>query len=167
MAKKARTPHPPITDLSALPALIGVLFQTVKQLNTLYGRPFTPDGHLVGSIGEVVAAYTYDLTLEDCSNQAFDAKTKDGRTVEIKLTSGKRVAVASDGEPPNILIVLKLDSAIGFTEAYNGAFPLELWGRKTTNKRRTKIFGLAELRKNPALLDQVNSLTALNALFRI
>jgi hypothetical protein len=43
-----------------IPELIGQLFKTVRALNEIFpDRPFTPDGHLVGSIGEVVAAETY------------------------------------------------------------------------------------------------------------
>ena len=87
-------------DIRASPALIGQLFRTVQALNRIYpDRPFTPDGHLVGSIGEVVAADTYGLILEKCSNEGFDAKAKGGQTVEIKLTGGTSVAVASDAQP--------------------------------------------------------------------
>ena len=52
-------------NIRALPVLICQLFQTVRSLSKIYpDRPFTPDGHLVGSIGEVVAADTYGLILE-------------------------------------------------------------------------------------------------------
>jgi hypothetical protein len=57
------------------------------------GRKFTLDGHLVGSIGEVVAAYIFDLDLNPASTQGHDAKAKDGRRVEIKLTQGNSVAL--------------------------------------------------------------------------
>ena len=69
-------------DIRGIPALIAQLFSTVQALNTLYpGRPFTPDGHLVGSIGEVVAADTYGLTLEKVGTKGFDARTEDRKTV--------------------------------------------------------------------------------------
>ncbi len=51
------------SNVRGVPALIVQLYQTVRALNKLFpDRPFTPDGHLVGSIGEVIAADTYDLT---------------------------------------------------------------------------------------------------------
>jgi hypothetical protein len=154
-------------DIRAIPGLIAQLFQTVGRLNKIYpNRPFTPDGHLVGSVGEVVAADTYGLILEKCSNKGFDAKTKAGRTVEIKLTSGNSVAVASDAQPPEILIVLKLEPKAGFTEIYNGQFPLDLWDSKRASKRRTKSLRLKELRKlNSRLLQQEHPLAELNKLF--
>lgn len=40
-------------------ALIRQLYRVVSDLETEFqGRKFTPDGHLVGSIGEVVASYS-------------------------------------------------------------------------------------------------------------
>ena len=47
-----------------IPQLIKRLYEIVAELESLYpGRKFTPDGHLVGSIGEVIAAHNYDLIL--------------------------------------------------------------------------------------------------------
>lgn len=40
-----------------LPPPVAAIYLAVAELEGLYpGRKFTPDGHLVGSIGEVVAA---------------------------------------------------------------------------------------------------------------
>jgi hypothetical protein len=150
-----------------IPELIGKLFETVRALNEIFPhRPFTPDGHLVGSIGEVVAAETYGLILETCSREGFDAKTEGGQTVEIKLTGGSSVSLSSDSKTPEILIVLKLDSRAGFEEIYNGVFPLDLWQSKKPNKRRVVCLPVNALRKrNPRLLPQTNSLEELNKLF--
>jgi hypothetical protein len=153
-------------DIRGIPALIGALFSIVSELNRISNRPFTPDGHLVGSIGEVVAADTYDLILEKCSNEGFDAKTRDGRTVEIKLTGGTSVSISSEATPPDILIVLKLDSRKGFTEIYNGPFPHEIWTNKNANKRKVKSLTFKNLSNNPSLLTQVHSLEELNILFQ-
>ena len=69
------------------------------------GRKFTLDGHLVGSIGEVVAAYIFDLDLNPASTLGHDARSQDGRNVEIKLTQGRgggdpARARTSDRAPP-------------------------------------------------------------------
>ena len=71
------------------------LFQIVELLETEYAdynRKFTIDGHLIGSIGEVLVAEAFDLKLEDTGKPVIDAKTKDGKTVQIKATTGDRVA---------------------------------------------------------------------------
>ena len=51
-------------DLDEVPRLIGRLYEIVDRFEQLFpGRKFTPDGHLVGSIGEVIAANLHDLEL--------------------------------------------------------------------------------------------------------
>lgn len=67
------------------------------------GRKFTLDGHLVGSIGEVVAAYIFDLDLNPASTLGHDAKAPDSRNVEIKLTQGRGVAIRHEPEHPIVL----------------------------------------------------------------
>jgi len=165
MAKDRSEKQPHITDI---PRLIGELFKIVKSLNEIFPeRPFTPDGHLVGSIGEVVARYIYGITLEKCSNEGFDAKTKDGRTVEIKLAGkkGKNVSVSSEAEPPDYLIVLKLTEE-GFVEIYNGQFPVELWQSKAASKRKIKSLTLNELKPlSRSVLRQENPLEDFNRFF--
>ena len=40
-----------------LPARVAAIYRAVEELEAAYPlRKFTPDGHLVGSIGEVIAA---------------------------------------------------------------------------------------------------------------
>ena len=80
------------------------------------GRHFTPDGHLVGSLGECLAAYHYDIELLPASTQGSDA-VANGVSVEIKATQGSRVALRSC---PEHLLVIKLDRQGGFSEVYNG-----------------------------------------------
>ena len=61
------------------------LYAITTELESLYpGRKFTIDGHLVGSIGEVLVAERYGLTLLSNSTQTHDAEAKDGRLVQIK-----------------------------------------------------------------------------------
>ena len=80
------------------------------------GRHFTPDGHLVGSLGECLGAYHYGLELLPASSHGADA-VKNGLKIEIKATQGKCVALRSE---PEHLLVLRLDRKGGFSEVYNG-----------------------------------------------
>jgi len=44
-------------NVERVPDLVGRLYEIVSELEALFpGRHFTPDGHLVGSLGEVMAA---------------------------------------------------------------------------------------------------------------
>ena len=98
--------------------LIGQLYRIVAALEEEFeGRRFTPDGHLVGSIGEVVAAYAFNLTLLPASNATHDATAPDGTRVQIKLTGGNG-SVSLYSEPEH-LIVLQLRNG-EFGTVYNG-----------------------------------------------
>ena len=85
-------------------ALLDAMYSASERLEVLFpGRKFTLDGHLVGSIGEVIAAYMFDLNLLRGSNKGHDATAKDGRNVEVKLTQGDTVALRH--EPDHIIIL--------------------------------------------------------------
>jgi len=109
-------------DQSRVKQLIEDVFRITAELQRMTNRRFTPDGHLVGSLGEVIAANTYDLTLEPPSTKACDAKDRKGRRIEIKATFGERVAFRhhdADCRPDHCL-VLRLRQDAGFDEIYNG-----------------------------------------------
>jgi len=75
-------------SIEQIPALIRKLYCTVAELQKLFpDRPFTPDGHLVGSLGEVIAAHDYNLQLLPPSTEGKDALTEDGKPVD-KMLSG-------------------------------------------------------------------------------
>lgn len=94
------------------------IYRIANELEEMYpGRHFTPDGHMVGSIGEVIAAEEYGLELFEASHPVHDARAKDGRLVQIKVTQGDRIAIS---ECPDHLIVLKIYRDGGFREVYNG-----------------------------------------------
>jgi hypothetical protein len=125
--------------------LIGQLYRVVAELEKEFeGHRFTPDGHLVGSIGEVVAAYAFSLTLLPASNAIHDAQSPDGRLVQIKLTGGTG-GVSLYSEPQHLL-VLQL-RATRFVTVYNGrgSVAWENCGRPQKNGQRT--VSLAKLRK--------------------
>lgn len=53
-----------MNNVDSIPALIRQLYGVVSELEDLFpGRKFTPDGHLVGSIGEVVGGDAYNFTI--------------------------------------------------------------------------------------------------------
>lgn len=93
-------------------------YAAVYKLEAMFpGRPFTPDGHLVGSMGECLVAEAYSLSLTQPSNKRYDAIAPDGRKVEIKTTQTSRVAFRS---APEHCIVIKLNIDGSFEECYNG-----------------------------------------------
>lgn len=158
--------------IEQVPRLIGDLLKTTGELNRLFeGRPFTPDGHLVGSIGEVVAEYVYGLQLETCSTPQVDAFTRDGRSVQVKLTGergssfGLRWSSQMEEKPADILICLKL-SGKGFEEIYNGNFPTELLAGRPDQRNGQVSLAVSRLRAiNPKLLPEERSFSSINRWF--
>lgn len=104
---------------TGLPQKIRELYVLVTELEAMYpGRHFTPDGHMIGSIGEVIAAEEYNLELFEASHPIHDAKTRDGkRLVQIKATQGNRIGL---NESPDYLIVLRIARDGSYEEIYNG-----------------------------------------------
>jgi hypothetical protein len=133
-----------------LPKQVAVIYQAVQELERDYpGRKFTPDGHLVGSIGEVVAAETLGLKLYPPSHQGHDARDADGRDVQIKLTIGRSVSLYSTCDR---LLVLKIVNSEEAEIAYDGpgepawaaAGKLQKNGQRTI--RLSKLKQLSETR---------------------
>ncbi len=104
-------------DVKRFPELIRELYRVVGELGAMFpGRPFTPDGHLVGSLAECFAEYYYGLNLYACSHPGHDAHMDDCN-VEIKATQGKSVSLRSG---PEKLLVFRLSQDGSFEEIYNG-----------------------------------------------
>jgi hypothetical protein len=108
--------------------LVKQLYATVNELETMFpGRHFTPDGHMVGSLGECIVADAYNLELKTASNKGYDAVTETGLEVEIKATQSKSVAFRSQ---PQHTIIIKILRDGTFEEIYNGPGAL-VWDQFT------------------------------------
>lgn len=103
-------------DSVRFPEIIKEIYSLVAELEGMFdGRHFTPDGHMVGSIGEALAAHYYGLQLCRASTKGHDA-VKDGKQIEIKATQGSSAAFRSS---PEHALVLKINKDGSFAEIYN------------------------------------------------
>ena len=101
-----------------LPEPVADIYRAVERLQALYpDRKFTPDGHLVGSIGEVIAAEALGLTLYPASHPGHDAHDGQGGKVQIKMTAGNSVAMYAVCDR---LVVLKVVSPEEAEVIYDG-----------------------------------------------
>lgn len=99
-------------------SLVQKLYSTVAELEEMFpGRHFTPDGHMVGSIGEALVADAYGLELMTASNKGYDAVSPKGQQVEIKATQAKSAAFRHE---PEFAIVIRIKPDGSFEEIYNG-----------------------------------------------
>lgn len=150
-----------IEEWSEVGSLLGALYRIVNRLEALFpGRKFTPDGHLVGSIGEALAAHMFGLRLLPASAPGHDAITADERTnVQIKLTQGQSVSIRSE---PQHLIVLRLSSNLGVDVVYNG-LGASVWpetGKLQSNGTRT--ISVSKLKEIDSAVPDSNRLPLLN-----
>ena len=88
----------------------------ISGLDTEYERHFTLDGHLVGSIGEVLASYYYGIDLSRSGSKVHDGSV-DGKLVQIKVTQGRAVVIK---DKPEFLLVLLIKENGDICEVYNG-----------------------------------------------
>jgi hypothetical protein len=120
---------------SEVEALVRDLYRIAERLEAMFGRPFTPDGHLVGSLGEVMAARIYGLRLLPPSTRTHDAIAPDGRRVQVKATQATRAPLS---ELPEHLIVLQLSPRGESVEIYNrpGQPAWDAAGKRQKNGQR-------------------------------
>jgi hypothetical protein len=151
-------PYDPWTKdrIDKVKRLIRSLYAVVKELEDEFvdeNRKFTLDGHLVGSIGEVVAAYSFGLTLYPPSDKTHDAESKDGKKVQIKLTGGTR-SVALSSKPDHLIVLQLREYKFGLV--YNG-LGAPAWNKcsgdlETPGQRQISLAKLRELQEltNPS-----------------
>ena len=114
--------------------IIKELYKLTGMLEEMYpGRHFTPDGHLVGSIGEVFAAERYGISLFRADYETHDGETPDGRLVQIKATQRRAIGISSE---PDYLLVLSIDEKGRLEEVYNG--PGKPVWQLISNRKRPK-----------------------------
>lgn len=104
-------------DTTRFPELIQSIYGAVDELESMFpGRHFTPDGHMVGSIGESIAGHYYGVKLHSASHEGHDGEAA-GWQVQVKITQRKSIAITS---APEQLLVFRLCRDGTFIEEYNG-----------------------------------------------
>lgn len=121
------------------------MIDIVKKLEMEFpGRHFTLDGHLLGSIGEVMAAYYYGIELYKASSEKHDGLVED-HEVQIKITQQDDIVISAE---PDYLIVLYLTVKGRVYEVYNGSGkpPWESASKRDShNNRHIRLNKLLEL----------------------
>ena len=124
------------------------MIEIVSELEAEFpGRHFTLDGHLIGSIGEVMAAFYYGISLYKSSKEKHDGIVNN-REVQIKITQQDNILISDE---PDYLIVLYLTSKGQVYEVYNGPGkdPWETASKKDSHNNRhmrvNKLMALDEM----------------------
>jgi len=136
-----------------------MIFDGIDLLRTAHdgSRLFTIDGRLVGDIGEIIAAREFDIELDAKSRANHDAKTRDGRDVQIKATFKDSLTFTTE---PMLLLGLKLDKTGRHDVVYNGPGKIisEAFAHRKgigTKQLSFSVVRLRELSKNILEADRV------------
>ena len=133
-----------MTSRVKLPEPVARIYRAVAELEARYHpRKFTPDGHLVGSIGEVVAVEALGLKLYKMSRAEHDACDSEGCEVQIKMTGGKSVAMYSDCSR---LVVLRIVTPEEAEIVYDGPGAPAWASAGKAGKNGQRVVSLAKLR---------------------
>ena len=103
-----------------IPIAVKQLCHIVNQLHNAYPKKkFTLDGRLVGDLGEILVEAEYELELHEGLHKYHDAKTPDGRQVQIKTTM-KNVLTFPADHVPDYYLGIKVDPNGTLEEVFNG-----------------------------------------------
>lgn len=127
------------------------IFEACRSLSISTGRPFSPDGHLVGSLGEVLAAELLDLTLMPPSNNGYDAVDRDGTKVEIKTTTRRSVGLSTSGTRAERLVVVMLDRDGNASIVYDGECDVAWAAAGKPQKNGQRAISLTRLGQLPPM----------------
>jgi hypothetical protein len=120
-----------------LPPPVAKLYAAVAELEHTYpGRKFTLDGHLLGSVGEVLAESALKMRLLKMSAPVHDAVCGDRGDVQIKITAKRSIALR---HPCNHLVVFQVVSPTEAEIFYDGpgAIVWDKAGRMQSNGQRS------------------------------
>lgn len=94
------------------------IFEAIESLRKAFPiKRFTIDGRLVGDIGEVIAEREYAIELFEGLVRHHDAKTRDGRNVQIKATFKDSLTFSN---VPELYLGFKLLPNGEYEEVFNG-----------------------------------------------
>ena len=123
------------------------LLTIVNELESAFpDRRFTLDGHLFGSIGEVLAKYYYGIDLAPTGTKTHDG-TVNGKNVQIKITQATSVDITYLCDYLLVLYLNKRECKV--YEVYNGPGDVALRNRKKLKSGwyNRSILQLSELDK--------------------
>lgn len=119
-----------------IPEAIKQLLLIVKKLHSVYPQKyFTLDGRLVGDLGEILVENAYTVELYEDIQRHYDAKTLDGRKVQIKATMQNSLTFPVD-HIPEYYLGIKIHADGTFTEIFNG--PGKIAWESVMNRKPTK-----------------------------
>lgn len=151
------------------------MVKEVEELERMFpDRHFTLDGHLVGSMGEAIAANRYGIELKKASYADFDG-TIYSHPVQIKIVQQDNVTIHYSGDKVPFeayLLVLYMNKNGNFYEVYNGSMSV-VWDSIEQSDRRgnkhiviSKLMGLQSEFVNLPRLDSYPRVPKMKSIYK-
>ncbi len=105
-------------DYDFLKERIAELFKLTNSLNGRFkNKKFTPDGRLVGDIGEIIAEMFYGIKLHEKQRHTHDGECPEGRCVQVKISFQDQLTFS---KKPDYYLGFKMEENGDFKEIFNG-----------------------------------------------
>ena len=141
-------------DKDKFDQLIKQIYSAVDGLRKMFpNRRFTPDGRMVGDIGEVIGEYYYGIELHKSSTHKGSDGLVNGRHVQIKCTQKEETYLKGDQD---LFLVIKIYPDGSWKEIYNGDYK-RVWDKykKSKNDPLVSLKKLSELNKSVREEDKI------------
>jgi hypothetical protein len=134
--------------IEAMKGVLASLFASQRTLKSLAPQfKWSGLGNLLGDYGEFIAVEAYGLTPAPRGANGYDAKTPEGKTVQVKANfSASQIGFRGEAD---LLLCLKIDLNGDWSEIYYGDFqPVKQASRHSArdNKSMIAISALTKIR---------------------
>jgi hypothetical protein len=125
--------------IEAVKGIIAALFASQRSLRALAPEyAWRGLGNLLGDFGEFIAQTHYGLTKASAVSDGFDARTADGKTVQVK-TNHAATQIGFRGEADLLLVIHVRDNG-EWEEVYYGPFaPVKAASRYSARDNKSMI----------------------------
>ncbi len=142
-----------MSKISQLKEAIKGLYSSVNKLNRAFpDKPFTPDGRMIGDIGEAIAALKFGVKLDKKLRKHWDGYRTDslGKKCEVQVKATQKDKTYLK-EPPHEgdLLIFKIFSDGESERCYDGKI-MRVWNslaKQKPTKNGEKFIKLARLRE--------------------
>lgn len=143
-----RPPSIPIgntKELAAIKGIIGTLYSAQKALRALAPEyKWTGIGNLLGDFGEYIAVNHYGLIKSPGGSNGYDAKTEDGKTVQVK-TNHSSPQIGFRGKA-DLMLVIHVFETGDWEEIYFGDFERVFKASRYSSRDNKYMIPISKLR---------------------
>lgn len=130
----------------AVKHIIGTIFYAQKALQALApGFKWKGMGNLLGDYGEFIAISHYGLAKSPAGSDGYDAKTKDGKTVQVKTNhAAKQIGYRGKAD---LMLVIHVKEDGSWEEIYFGDFARVKDGSRYSSRDNKHMIAISKLRQ--------------------